>query len=739
MSGHPSSSSHIPLATAHGGPSNSATRQRRTNRPRNDLIVVEFRHDQYAQASSSESEEESSRPPRSRKRGHDQAGNKPPGACVHCKSLKVRCQFSPGETRCNRCTAGNHECVARTRKRRKAAPTHDDLRVRARQQDLQIQSLLAKLDQLHIDAKVTKWVEQSQELDKLRGDEVARPPAPETCHYYSSLIGPLDIDLSPNGPSYSKIPMILRTGIVDSREVIDLFNLYFERINPFFTLLDGELHCPQRLIWRSSLLFTVIIACAARHHKRQGLWALAMDIARDSAADALIMGPVDVETVQSLLILAVYPVPKKKWLEDKSWLFMGAAIRMAQEIGLDKPQTGTDIRENINRTRAWINAYCVDGSHATQFGKMPMIKYDDYVIRKYARTWYMSLDNSPYDNTLCGYAELLQDMLRFRRQVGPMSALPDRFREGFDIVSHSIEFDKQFVELISFWRERLEGDPNVKLCPVIRYRCHNFRMIASYLRLVILSVGFQYRLKQGLTRGDYIVEESVKVAKDGIRTVIELLWPSGFLSWAMEANFLYMAFCAGFLLNLLRPKLLPLLDAEHCRDIVKLVKELIAIISSKEVILDGRHSPALYSKFLINLLEKYYTPALRDRIGSAESPPQHSGDEDRSSEAYSWPDRPSHEPTPGPEPDEGQYGSQGVPVVREQDGDAEMDFSLSHFVESALPPPNPAPPQQGYWPMPNTSAGTAGTYPMDPMQWQYPFSYPAIFDMASPPQHLQSY
>lgn len=59
---------------------------------------------------------------------------------------------------------------------------------------------------------------------------------------------------------------------------------------------------------------------------------------------------------------------------------------------------------------------------------------------------------------------------------------------------------------------------------VVRYRCHNFRLcvyrlvnipdvandlfrIVNYLRLVILSVGFQYSLKKGLTRGDYILQQ----------------------------------------------------------------------------------------------------------------------------------------------------------------------------------------------------------------------------------------
>lgn len=660
---------------------------------------------------------------------------------MHCKSLKVRCQFSPGETRCNRCVAGNHECIARNRKKRKAAPTHDDLRARARQQDLQIESLLAKLDQLHMDAKVNKWVQQGKEIAKLKDSSVARPVEQVMCHYYASLIGPLDVDLSPNGPNFAKVPMILRTGIIDAEEVIDLFNLYFERINPFFSLLDGELHCPQKLIWRSPLLFTVVVACAARHyHRRPGLWALAMDIARDLAAEALIMGPVDVETVQSLLVLAVYPVPKKKWLEDKSWLFMGAAIRMAQEIGLDKPQTSTNIRENINRTRTWINTYCVDGSHATQFGKMPMIKYDDYVVRKNARTWYMSLDNSPYDICLCGYAELLHEMLKFRRTIGPVNSLADRFREGFDIISYCIDFDQKFAELIAFWTSRLDADPNVKICPVVRYRCHNLRMISSYLRLVILSVGFQYGLKQGISRNDYILQQSIAVARQCIQVVLELLYPSGLLSWAMEANFLYMAFSAGFLLNLLRPKLLPLLDSVQCREIIQQVKQLIDILGSDAVALDGRHSPALYSKFLDNLLEKYYTPALRERINSAESPSQHpEGDgQQPPQETFSWPDIPSHEPTPAPE-DDHQMGGSGSTVVREQAGEAEMDFSLTHFVESALPPANPAPPES-LWQTHDVPANSAGLYGVEAMQqWQYPFGYPVMFDLTAPQQHLQSY
>ena len=52
-----------------------------------------------------------------------------------------------------------------------------------------------------------------------------------------------------------------------------------------------------------------------------------MEFARDAASQALIDPVKDVDTCQAFLILAVFPVPKKKWVEDRSWLLMGIAFR----------------------------------------------------------------------------------------------------------------------------------------------------------------------------------------------------------------------------------------------------------------------------------------------------------------------------------------------------------------------------------------------------------------------------
>ncbi|KAJ3545622.1 hypothetical protein NM688_g5606 [Phlebia brevispora] len=625
-----------------------------------------------------------------RKRGK----GKLPGACVHCKSLKVP-HFFPAV----RCVAGNHECQARTRKKRKPAPlpmvcrrnrTHEDLQARSKQQDEQLQSLLRQFDQLKLERKIEEWVQRATAAGPIRRDgeiEIGRPVPVVTCHYYSALIGPLNIDVSPYNPHFRSLPIVIRSGILALHEILDLFNLFFERINPFFASLDGEIHCPQKLIWLNEPLFTVICALASRHYiQRPGLYDVLMDIATDLAGDALIRGFKSVETVQAFLLLGVYPVPKKKWVDDRSWLYMGAAVRLAQEIDLHKPPTGSDEQDNVNRLRTWMNCFTVDRSHATQFGKVPALGKDDCLVRNITRTLYKNLASSPYDIALCAYAELFLLMAQFQEALNPGDV--SREDMDLDVPSIAMAYDRKFYELSNHWNQELEADPNV----VRSSATVSTTSPSSYMRLVVLSQGFQHCVKHGISRDSYILQQSIEVSQTALQTVIEKLYPSSLLGWAMDANFLYMAFSAAFLLNLLRPKFLPLLDPPQCAMIITLVSRLISILSSEDVALDGRHSPAVYSKFLSTLFKKYYTPSLQRDVKSMspEILPQY--DEERAQTPpyiYYWPDIPSVAGTPDAASvlDVSDHDSHPHRyVVRQQVGEAEMDFSLQHFVRSTILP-----------------------------------------------------
>ena len=71
------------------------------------------------------------------------------------------------------------------------------------------------------------------------------------------------------------------------------------------------------------------------------------------------------------------------------------------------------------------------------------------------------------------------------------------------------------------------------------------------MKLVVLSVGFQHSAKRGLSRGCEVVLKSIEAARTVIEIIIEQLAPTGYLRYAMDANFLYVSFAAAFLINVI--------------------------------------------------------------------------------------------------------------------------------------------------------------------------------------------
>ena len=114
-----------------------------------------------------------------------------------------------------------------------------------------------------------------------------------------------------------------------------------------------------------------------------------MHFAKHAAATALIDGWKSVELVQAYILMAVYAVPARRWEEDRSWLYIGLAIRLATDLNLHQGGGGRSAigdgagveeerreREMLNRTRVWMICFNLDRSTATQFGKPSTIKED---------------------------------------------------------------------------------------------------------------------------------------------------------------------------------------------------------------------------------------------------------------------------------------------------------------------------------------------------------------------------
>lgn len=157
-----------------------------------------------------------------------------------------------------------------------------------------------------------------------------------------------------------------------------------------------------------------------------------------------------------------------------------------------------------------------------------------------------------------------------------------------------------------------------------------------------------------------------------------------------------------------------------------MVKNLIDILGSDAVALDGRHSPAIYHRFLSALLDKYYTPSLQSDISPAEIYPQYRENREITPPyAFLWPDIPSQEGTPVPEVE--QPVVHATHKVREQAGEAEMDFSISHFVQSTM---LPVLGEASTMTVPPASSTGMFNESFDAARhWQEPFNFASILDI----------
>lgn len=130
---------------------------------------------------------------------------------------------------------------------------------------------------------------------------------------------------------------------------------------------------------------------------------------------------------------------------------------MAIELELNQPPPPTyDEREALNRTRTWLNCYCVDGSHATQYGKLPMLSLDDYLARN-SREWYRSSPmNTPYDIHLCAYVQILMQLAHWREYMkheGDCSTKVSIFRRNLPLTC---------ADIVIATRNRDSGPPDAR-------------------------------------------------------------------------------------------------------------------------------------------------------------------------------------------------------------------------------------------------------------------------------------
>ncbi|KIY68921.1 hypothetical protein CYLTODRAFT_373583 [Cylindrobasidium torrendii FP15055 ss-10] len=413
-------------------------------------------------------------------------------------------------------------------------------------------------------------------------------------------------------------PEILVHGLVTPTDVDELFKVFYERVNPFISLLDPAIHTPQTTFTRCPFLFTVICAISSRYHPpKASIYPIAMHFAKHSAANALIDGWKSVELCQAYILMSIYAVPARRWEEDRSWLYTGLAIRIATDLSLHQPTRGaTNDREQLNRQRVWQICFNLDRSTATQFGRPTTVR-EDANIRNSVDWYKRSKNNIEYDVHMCAYTVLLRIVARFHEDILQANGRRIDFR------ALTLPYDKELDDFYHDWDARfkeVDGDEGAQ----VRRKLMPF--LLGYSRLVIWSFGFQQAYSRGIRDGDELFfKKCLDSAKSVIRIMTDDLIPTGFMRYSPDGHFVFCAFASAFLLKLLRPEFMassknssptspngpkgkapshPLLTKADEDEIFGLIAVLIQKLSSNSVAIDERHTPRLYARFLAGLLGK---------------------------------------------------------------------------------------------------------------------------------------
>ncbi|EJD40885.1 hypothetical protein AURDEDRAFT_115753 [Auricularia subglabra TFB-10046 SS5] len=624
---------------------------------------------------------------------NDGKASRLPGACTHCKKLKMKCEFPDDENTCRRCKAGGHECIVEGRKPRTAPNKREYLLAQIRQKDKTISFLLQKIQGINgapanaaspptsstfnpsineppstdsntenSDA-ILRWLARagrspSAGLDSEPGIELSvtdmdqplhsLPPEPAPLGMLANLaiqdnhsrggssvgdpeensegeigVARSDYFLKPAmdarrlaGDEQAR-PEILVKGLVTFEEVDELFQIFFERLNVVLTILDPVLHTPASTFARCPFLFTIVCATAARYYaKKPELYAIAMHFAKEAAAQSLTQGFKSVELCQAYIIMATYAVPAKKWEEDRNWLYIGLAIRIATDLNLHLPTTNPSTnelqeRERLNRTRVWLICFNLDRSTSTQFGKMSTLR-EDFIVRA-SPDWYKSSPYcSKYDVHLCAYTQLLRVMSRFMDEVFSDEQSWTGLNKNIDWMEVTNRHNDALSEWMSdqqrrFAESSLPGDPSCV------YRTYLLPFLRGYSQLVMHSFGFQSAVDRGIAKGDLFFQRCLEAAKSVCAIMLDKLAPSGYLRYAPDGHFVFISFATAFLIKMLRQEYAHLFDSAERDRIVALVSRVIDVLGSREISIDDKHTPKLYSRFLSALLARQQQAAKEAR------------------------------------------------------------------------------------------------------------------------------
>ncbi|OCF38974.1 hypothetical protein I317_07229 [Kwoniella heveanensis CBS 569] len=157
--------------------------------------------------------------------------------------------------------------------------------------------------------------------------------------------------------------------ILSEIEAMSMVQLFHERLNPLVAVLDAKLHTVQYLRSTSTVLFSTVLAMAARFG-RSDLHNLLLSHAQTLLDRAITSGLSEVGVVQAIMILTYWKNPA----DTSAWRKIGIALRIGYQLYWHIPRTEPlpqdelAARKILNVERTWMCLFCFDRGLSQMYG-----------------------------------------------------------------------------------------------------------------------------------------------------------------------------------------------------------------------------------------------------------------------------------------------------------------------------------------------------------------------------------
>ncbi|SPO42834.1 uncharacterized protein PSANT_00518 [Moesziomyces antarcticus] len=176
----------------------------------------------------------------------------------------------------------------------------------------------------------------------------------------------------------------LEQGIVTMDEARRLFQLFMDTVHEQFCILDPVIHNVATIKESSNFLFSVILAIATsidRSPRSIRQFELLRKLVDSLVVEVLSRNVKSVEVVKGLIVWPMWAHLTPLMAEDRAWLLIGTAARMAKELDLamrdDVPQEDELARRHArDRSRTWALAAIMERSFSSFSGQRPNTTLD---------------------------------------------------------------------------------------------------------------------------------------------------------------------------------------------------------------------------------------------------------------------------------------------------------------------------------------------------------------------------